>query len=145
MAAVETPKKKIVPLYDIHVALTEDTYRGMTSGQFSEKVLAGLHQGFGLPREVLRQGFRDLLRDMITQHFPKMRCSVARGLFESRCPDLPEIVGSMPPSARRQFDNMLCAMDALETIMAIHMEEQVAERAKAFSRTARKNNTPAKS
>lgn len=144
MEAVATPKKKIVPLYDIHVALTEDTYKGMTQGQFSEKVLAGLHQGFGLPREVLRQGFRDLLKNTIAENFPKMRCSVTRALFESRCPELPEIVGSMPTMSKRQFDCMLCAMDALETMMAVHMEWQVAERAKAFSRTARKNNTPAK-
>lgn len=144
MEAVLPPKKKTAPPYDIHVSLSEDTYKGMTAGQFSEKVLAGLHQGFGLPREVLRLGFRELLKTTIAENFPKMRCSVARALFESRCLELPEIVGSMPTMSKRQFDCMLCALDAMETMMAVHMEWQVSERAKAFSRTARKNNTPAK-
>lgn len=129
----EQVQKKTIPPYEPHVRL-EGVYEKMSASQYSERVLSAIRHGFGLPREVLRQAFRDLLQKTINTEYPKMRCSVARAVFERRKEGLTDVIGAMPPTSKQQYENMLCAMDALETMMAVQLETDAAEAVDAFNR-----------
>ena len=104
-----------------------ECYGKENSNMMRERMLTAFQHTFGVGKSAISTKFREKVKEVFDAEQPKLRCSIARAIFEGRIPGVPKPLHYIPPSWEYRIKYALALLDMFETIGALYVESKIEE------------------
>lgn len=101
----------------------EGIYESTDKALLLERALRGMQQLIGMNKTGFDTLFKDVIEDVFDSEYPNFRCSTFRAIMEGRLGIAP--VDVIPPKCRKQVEQILTALDVLETVVCKWLENKI--------------------
>jgi len=108
----------------------EGVYEKIDKGRLYQMILFGLQRIIGPRYEAYTSSFRTLVKQVLDQEYPRLRCSSLRAVMEGRMGD--PIPIKVPSIHQAHCSQTMAALDFLETLSCLHLEQRLNQLPKDF-------------